>query len=128
VGLRWGDVDLDKRVLWVRQSVVQGGYERVVGQPKTASGEDRRVDLDASTAGSLIAHRLQQDAERAAFGAAYEDHDLVFAREDGSYLKPEVVFRGSEAGLGRRRAVSARHASGRGRPAVRHSRRQGAAP
>lgn len=114
VGLRWGDVDLGKRVLWVRQSVVQVGYESVVGQPKTASGEDRRVDLDASTAGSLIAHRLQQDAERAAFGAAYEDHDLVFAREDGSYLKPEVVsttFQSlvAKAGLRRVRLHDLRH-------------------
>jgi integrase len=114
VGLRWGDVDLNKRVLWVRQSVVQVGYESVVGQPKTASGEDRRVDLDASTTGSLIGHRLQQDAERAAFGAAYEEHDLVFAREDGSYLKPEVVSRTfqalvGEAGLRRVRLHDLRH-------------------
>jgi integrase len=97
VGLRWGDVSLEKRVLWVRQAVVQVGYETVVGQPKTSSGEDRRVDLDAATAGSLIAHRLQQDVERAAFGAAYEDHGLVFAREDGSYLKPEVVSKAFQA-------------------------------
>lgn len=53
-----------------------------MGPPKTASGEERRVDLDSATAGSLIAHRLRQDAEKAAFGAAYEDRDLVFARED----------------------------------------------
>lgn len=38
VGLRWGDVSLEKRVLWVRQAVVQVGYETVVGQPKTSSG------------------------------------------------------------------------------------------
>ncbi|SDX70546.1 Phage integrase family protein [Modestobacter sp. DSM 44400] len=93
---------------------MQVGYESVVGQPKTASGEDRRVDLDAATVGSLIAHRLQQDAERAAFGTAYEDHDVVFAREDGSYLKPEVVsktFRAlvAEAGLRRVRLHDLRH-------------------
>jgi integrase len=114
VGLRWGDVSLEKRVLWVRQAVVQVGYETVVGQPKTSSGEDRRVDLDAATAGSLIAHRLQQDVEKAAFGAAYEDHDLVFAREDGSYLKPEVVSKTfqalvAEAGLRRVRLHDLRH-------------------
>jgi integrase len=106
VGLRWGDVDLERRVLWVRQAVVQVGYESVVGPPKTTSGEERRVDLDAATAGSLIAHRLRQDDERAAFGAAHEDHDLVFAREDGSCLKPEVVsktFRKLVAGAGLRR-------------------------
>jgi integrase len=114
VGLRWGDVDLQKRVLWVRQAVVQVGYESVVGQPKTSSGEDRRVDLDPATAGSLLAHRLQQDVERAAFGAAYEDHDLAFAREDGAYLKPEVVSKTfqalvAEAGLRRVRLHDLRH-------------------
>lgn len=114
VGLRWGDVNLDRGALWVRQSVVQVGYASVVGQPKTASGEDRRVDLDAATVGSLIAHRLQQDAEKHAFGAAYEDNDLVFAREDGSHLKPEVVsntFRRlvAEAGLRRVRLHDLRH-------------------
>lgn len=93
VGLRWRDVDLDGGVLWVRQAVVQVDYQSVVGQPKTASGEDRRVDLDVATVGSLIAHRLQQDAEKAALGAAYQDNDLVFPREDGSCLKPEVVSR-----------------------------------
>lgn len=91
VGLRWGDIDLDRRVLWVRQSVVQVGYDSVVGTPKTASGEDRRVDLDKATVGSLIAHRLRQDADRAVLGEAYEDNDLVFPRADGAYLKPEVV-------------------------------------
>jgi integrase len=114
VGLRWGDVDLDRGVLWVRRSVVQVGYASVVGQPKTASGEDRRVDLDAATVGSLIAHRLQQDLEKDAFGAVYEDNDLVFAREDGSHLKPEVVsntFRRlvAEAGLRRVRLHDLRH-------------------
>jgi integrase len=86
----------------------------VVGQPKTASGEDRRVDLDAATAGSLLAHRLQQDVEKAAFGTAYDDHDLVFAREDGSYLKPEVVSKtfqalAAETGLRRVRLHDLRH-------------------
>jgi integrase len=114
VGLRWGDVDLERRVLWVRQAVVQVGYESVVGPPKTASGEERRVDLDAATAGSLIAHRLRQDVERSSFGTAYEDHDLVFAREDGAYLKPEVVSKTfwdlvAAAGLRRVRLHDLRH-------------------
>ena len=61
------------------------------GRPKTASGEDRVVELDGGVAGVLLAHRLQQDAERATWGAAYFDHGLVFAREDGSPIPPERV-------------------------------------
>jgi hypothetical protein len=53
------------------------------GPSKTASGEDRTVDLDGHTVGALMEHRLAQDAERAAWGEAYVDHGLVFCREDG---------------------------------------------
>ena len=36
-----------------------------------------------------MAHRLQQDVERNAWGAEYADHGLVFAREDGDpYDRP----------------------------------------
>ena len=39
----------------------------------------------------LLAQRLGQDEERQAWGEAYADHDLVFAREDGNPLAPETV-------------------------------------
>jgi integrase len=38
-----------------------------------------------------MAHRLQQDSERATWGAAYSDHGLVFAREDGTPIAPQRV-------------------------------------
>jgi integrase len=90
-GLRWVDVDLERGCLWVRQQIVQLGHETVIGPPKTASGEDRRVDLDEQTMGTLLAHRLAQDAERAAWGEAWAGSGLVFTREDGSAWHPETV-------------------------------------
>lgn len=104
VGLRWADVDLARGVLVVRQQIVQlsgaqppcpycGGQHlgAAFGRPKTASGEDRTVELDGGVVGVLMAHRLQQDAERATWGAAYSDHGLVFARENGTPIAPERV-------------------------------------
>jgi integrase len=104
VGLRWADVDLERAQLVVRQQIVGldgqqapcpycGGQHlgAVFGRPKTASGEDRVVELDGGVAGVLLAHRLHQDAERATWGAAYSDHGLVFAREDGTPIAPERV-------------------------------------
>ena len=103
-GLRWEDIDLTARVLVVRQQVVQvygrtfpcqgcrGEHRNLTfGAPKTSSGDARRVDLDEQTLGTLLGHRLAQDAERAAWGDAYVDHGLVFAREDGNPLAPESV-------------------------------------
>jgi len=103
-GLRWDDVDLARGRLVVRQQVVQvygdgrpcgmcGREHRgiVIGAPKTSSGEARRVDLGERGVGVLLAQRLAQDEERAAWWSAYVDHGLVFAREDGNPLAPEQV-------------------------------------
>ena len=128
VGLRWSDVDLDKSRLHVRQQVVTltakfsrpcdqcgGDHGRIAfGRPKTASGEDRVVDLDPLTVGVLLAHRLRQDAQRAQLGDAYNDHDLVFPRPDGVPLHPDRVSDrftelAAEIGLRRVRLHDLRH-------------------
>jgi integrase len=101
-GLRWFDLDLSEAFLVVRQQVVQlDGHvhqcalcgDQHVGilfsAPKTSSGEALRVDLSSSVIGHLLAHRLSQDEEKAAWRSAYHDHDLVFAMEDGNPLHPE---------------------------------------
>jgi hypothetical protein len=97
-------VDVDRQVLVVRQQIVQldgqsascsacgrGHYGIAFGTPKTSSGEARRVDLGDRGVGVLLAQRLVQDAERQQWGAAYSDHGLVFAREDGTPLDPNLV-------------------------------------
>ncbi len=106
LGLRWDDVDLEVGVLVVRQQLLQVSdktgrrecpYCRQIhnqaafGQPKTSSGEARTVELDSGTIGVLLAHRLQQDLERVQWGEAYSEHGLVFAREDGTPIPPEVA-------------------------------------
>ncbi|MDT4997447.1 MAG: hypothetical protein QOD45_1515 [Pseudonocardiales bacterium] len=104
IGLRWGDVDLEAGQLVVRQQVLSLDGEQpscatcgtehrgaVFGPPKTASGDARTVELDSGVVGVLLAHRLSQDAERATWGSAYSDHDLVFARDGGTAIPPERV-------------------------------------
>ena len=66
------------------------------------------------TVGLLMEHRLRQDAHRAEWGEAYQDHGLVFAREDGTPLGPDYVskrFAGccGEAGIRRVRLHDLRH-------------------
>ena len=84
------------------------------GPVKTASGEDRTVDLDSHTVGALLAHKLRQDAERDRWGEAYVDHGLVFARENGNPLALGYItkrFRAlvAEAGVRRVRLHDLRH-------------------
>jgi integrase len=81
LGLRWCDIDLDRARLSVRQALVAVGYEVVHSTPKSHSA--RVNDLDAETVTQLRAHRQRQDAERAEWGADYQDQDLVVAKENG---------------------------------------------
>lgn len=126
-GLRWSDVDPAAGWLTIRQQLVQvdgqthrckvcnGGHRGVAfSRPKTASGDARRVDLGERGVGVLLAAQLHQEAERAAWGAAYADHGLVFAREDGNPLAPDQVTKVfgrlvKEAGLRHARIHDLRH-------------------
>lgn len=92
VGLRWQDVDLDAGELRVAQQVVQLGHATAVGAPKTDRGV-RTVPLDQETVAVLRTHRAAQAADRLAWGPAWQDTGLVFTREDGAQLHPEVVTR-----------------------------------
>jgi integrase len=49
------------------------------------------VTLDSKTVSTLRLHRTSQARSRLAFGEVYRDQGLVFSREDGEPLHPEVV-------------------------------------
>jgi integrase len=92
LGLRWAGVHLDDEhpYLEVTDTVLQLGGKVIAGKPKTWAGE-RTVFLDPDTVGLLKAHRTAQASERLAWASAYADHDLVFAREDGTPYRPDQV-------------------------------------
>jgi integrase len=91
-GLRWSDLELDATppTLSVKQQLVESLYRVTFAPPKTARGK-RLVVLDPVTVAALRAHRRRQAAERLALGAAYDDHDLVVARLDGTPVHPNNV-------------------------------------
>ena len=121
VGLRWCDVDLEQRVVHVRQEIVDLSGKLVLDKPKT-QGSQGQVDLDAATVGTLLEHQLRQQAERDQWRDGWADwtepflaepgriglqggrllpncnrlgcsHGLVFTRQDGAALRPEYVTR-----------------------------------
>jgi integrase len=92
VGLRWSDVDLDAATLQVAQTIVRVGGELVYGAPKSRASR-RIVTLDPGTVEALREHQRRQFKERDAARGAYEDRNLVFAREDGTPTPPEDVSR-----------------------------------
>jgi integrase len=98
LGLSWGALDLDKATLSVTRTLVDlDGDQPVWNQPvwsdpKTVRGR-RGISLDPATVAVLRTVRTQQLQERLLVGAAYVDHDLVFAWPDGRPYHPERFSR-----------------------------------
>ena len=59
----------------------------------TKGGAGRSIALDTGLVERLEEHRAAQAQVKDLLGAGYDDHDLVFARADGSPLYPEGVSR-----------------------------------
>jgi integrase len=86
-GLKWSRVDLGggaMSVHWQRTTTRAGVVEK---EPKGKS--KRTVALGPMMVAALRAHRLRQDAEKAAAGDLYDDGGYVFCREDGRPYYPK---------------------------------------
>jgi integrase len=98
--MRWQDIDWQAR-------------EIVIPEAKTDAGI-RSIPLSEDGAGVLRTHRKRQAEERLAAYGAYQDADLVFAREDGSPIPGHQITFGfqhfaRELGLPVIRFHDARH-------------------
>src|SRR5829696_6973491 len=65
LGLRWQDLDLDRRLLTVHQSVVLLNGSPIIQTPKTAASR-RTVQLSTDVVAALRKHRLAQTERRLA--------------------------------------------------------------
>jgi integrase len=103
LGLRWADVDLTARRIAVRQTLTSVGSQIIIGEPKTKRGK-RSVALDGQTVTELSAWRQMQHAERMSWGSAWTNSGLVFTRENGTFIHPDLLSKwfvrySREAGL-----------------------------
>jgi integrase len=89
-GLRWADVDLDAGELSVRQNLVIVGTTATIQEPKTERSK-RTIALDDATVEALKLHRRRQLEERMSWGEAWTDSRLVFVREGGEAIYPDLV-------------------------------------
>lgn len=103
LGQRWPDIDLERRLLHITHtieevrvvgpcSVCHGIHTRAKfnGTPKSAAGI-RVLPLPPGVMAILDEQRAFQDAQRDLLGPAYIDHQLVWARPDGTPLAPNAV-------------------------------------
>lgn len=139
LGLRWADVDLaghwttmvqprvggeaQPRRVYVGPSLTitqtwRGLHDQdgnpMFGMPKTDNRRGQVLELTDATVNALKLQQIAQGVERDDWGPGYQQHDLVFAREDGSPINTSTLTKEfhrliAEAGLRRIRLHDLRH-------------------
>jgi integrase len=90
LALAWEHVDLDAGRLGIRRALVMVAGQPNFSDPKTKRSR-RSLPIPPETVSAMRSWRKQQAEERLAWGPAWQDHGLVFTREDGTPLHPDRV-------------------------------------
>ena len=86
LGLKWEDIDLENKYLYVRRSVGRAyKYGIVVSEPKTKSGI-RVIKLPNIVIDVIAEHKVLQDAVKAKLGTRWQDSGYVFCNGIGEFL------------------------------------------
>jgi len=90
-GLRWEDVDLDRRTVLIEKTRVDvGGRALDQDDPKTASAS-RVLPLPDALLAELNAAKARQAAERLSLGEAYAGKNSVVCNEAGEPYHPSTL-------------------------------------
>ncbi len=90
LGLRWQDIDFERKELRVIQTVNHTRNGIVVQRPKT-NDSIRRVKLFDRIIDDLKVRYDQVQANKEIYGDAYEDNDLVCCYAHGGYINPRGI-------------------------------------
>mgnify|MGYP003851408187 CR=1 FL=1 len=90
LGLEWPDVDLERRELAVRRTVVKTGGGALVKEPKSRAGT-RAVPLPPLAVAALKEWRAEQAKQRLALGGAWRAGERVCTRPDGTPMTYDAL-------------------------------------
>ncbi|MFE5629583.1 tyrosine-type recombinase/integrase [Streptomyces sp. NPDC056543] len=112
IGLRWSDLDLDNRVLHVRQQTQRRRGKLYQDDPKNR--RRRVIPLPALCVAPIRWHRLKQREMFKATGVTWTEDGPVFATRNGRTVEPRNLYRAfvrvaADAGLRVVRLHDARH-------------------
>jgi integrase len=91
-GLRWSDIDLERSVLFVRNSLDWQGGRLTLVPLKTASSE-RAVKLPQLTLTALKTEKSRQAEDKLRAGGLYDDQNFVWAWDDGRPHDPFFLYK-----------------------------------
>jgi integrase len=89
LGLRWSDIDFEKRTIHIQQTLSHDGKE-LRPHAKTKSSI-RSVAISQETISALKKHRNLIKQEKMFLGSEYRDHDLVICTSLGTPVNPRHI-------------------------------------
>lgn len=104
LALRWADVDIKRRTLFVRGTLVRLDGRLTVTEPKTTKAR-RTVPLSREALATLERLRVRRDGDRALVEGLWHETGFVFTTQDGEPCEPRNALRAlkvaaTTAGLG----------------------------
>jgi len=93
LGLRWNDVDLEKGIASIVQSLQRLKGKGLVFQAPKSAKSRRAIALDADTVNLLREHRGRQMLYQVELDKVYQDQGLVFSGPMGRPVDPSVLTR-----------------------------------
>lgn len=104
LGLRWKDVDLNRGIASIQQTLYRLGKTVVTKETKSVRSR-RTVALPPILVDTLRVVQAEQDAHRRDLGQAYEDHGLIFCQANGRPLHAHNVTQRDFARVAKRAGV-----------------------
>jgi integrase len=98
LGLRWSDIDFEKREIRIRQQVVVAGRRSTITGLKT-EGSRRNMPMLSIVEDALRRRRELLDLERQFAGDQWQEHDLVFPSRTGKPYPPNNLYKKYKAHL-----------------------------
>jgi len=90
-GLRWQDILLDRKMLFVRHSLDRPEKKVLKLLPVKTANSERTVRLPELVANTLNEVVLRQDADKQRLAKLYADQDFVFAWDNGNPVDPDYL-------------------------------------
>jgi len=88
LGLRWQDIDFERNIITVRQSLDHDGKD--FGPPKTESSI-RSITIDPKTSEALKSHQQLVEHDRSLASELYAEYDLVAPTNSGKPCSPRYL-------------------------------------
>jgi len=90
-GLRWSDVDFNKKSIHINQQLIRDGINPIFSQPKTYTGR-RTIPISDNAINALLEEKDKQDAYKAN-QPQYYDYGLVFCQPNGRPLPHKPTYK-----------------------------------